>query len=495
VPDPADLDASDIGRVAARIGFLLGAANAVGAIAVFVFQTVVTPRPSHPRRDDVISLVVFVVYLSVTAVVAGIIGTRLVGQIRTWAVGGRQPTPADRELALRVPLILAVGSFGFWLIAAVIFAGLGVGFGNAGIDVVRGFVGTVLGGLTTSALSFLLVERNARPLFALALATGDHSRSQYLGLRPRLMLSWTLGSGVPLVSILLLLQRPEPRGAPTAFLAVTGLLVGAATMFIAARSVSDPLDALRAGVEQVGGGDLSAGVQVDDGGEVGLLQAGFNTMVTGLRERERLQDLLGRHVGEEVARQALEREEGLGGEQRQVSVLFVDLIGSTALAQRRPATDVVQTLNALFGAVVRCAGEEGGWVNKFEGDGALCVFGAPDALADHADRALRAARRLRQVLAAEAARHDGLDAGIAVSSGPVVAGNVGAERRYEYTVIGDPVNEAARLVEEAKRCASRVLASQSSVDAAGDEAREWRPVGELELRGRAAPTRAFEPIA
>jgi adenylate cyclase len=493
MPVPASVDEQSVNRLAVRIGWVLGGANAAGAIAVFVFQTVIVAKPHGNRHDDLVSLIVFVVYLVVAVGLSILAGTRLIAAVRLWVAGGRDPTSADRELAVRLPWLLAVGSFGFWLVAAIIFTILNALFGNGWRDLVRIFIGTVLGGLTTSALSFLLVERNLRPLFALALAGGLRRRDRYLGIRPRLMLSWILGSGVPLVGVLLVLQRPEPRGAPIAFLATAGLLVGANTMFIAARSVSDPLTALRGGVERVGEGDLEVQVLVDDGGEVGLLQSGFNDMVAGLRERARLQDLLGRHVGQEVARQALENEQGLGGEQRRVSVLFVDLIGSTGLAQQRPAAEVVSTLNALFGAVVTCAGQEGGWVNKFEGDGALCVFGAPDVMPDHAARALRTARALRRALVAEATRHPDLDAGIAVSSGAVVAGNVGAEQRYEYTVIGDPVNEAARLVEEAKRQPGRVLASQSSVDDAGGEAVHWTTVGALELRGRTEPTCAFEP--
>jgi adenylate cyclase len=86
-----------------------------------------------------------------------------------------------------------------------------------------------------------------------------------------------------------------------------------------------------------------------------------------------------------------------------------------------------------------------------------------------------------------------LDAGIGVSSGQVVAGNVGAEERYEYTVVGDPVNEAARLTEAAKAVPERVLASGGAVRAAGAEGSCWRAVGNLTLRGRTLPTEAYVP--
>ena len=130
-------------------------------------------------------------------------------------------------------------------------------------------------------------------------------------------------------------------------------------------------------------------------------------------------------------------------------------------------------------------------VNKFEGDAALCVFGAPVPQDDHARRALACARRLR-------ARLDeldgGLDAAIGVACGTVVAGNVGAEARFEYTVIGDPVNEAARLTELAKQHDQRLLASGDAVDCAGGaEAAHWLLDGEVTLRGRECPTRIAVP--
>jgi adenylate cyclase len=137
---------------------------------------------------------------------------------------------------------------------------------------------------------------------------------------------------------------------------------------------------------------------------------------------------------------------------------------------------------------------QGGWVNKFEGDGALCIFGVPGTQPDHADRALRAARRLALRLLGLAERHPGLEAGIGVSSGRVVAGNVGTEARYEYTVIGPAVNEAARLTDIAKGRAVKVLASAESVRRAGAEAAHWRDVGTVALRGRTAPTAIYEPL-
>jgi adenylate cyclase len=99
-------------------------------------------------------------------------------------------------------------------------------------------------------------------------------------------------------------------------------------------------------------------------------------------------------------------------------------------------------------------------------------------------------------LAELAGRHPArLEAGIGVSSGRVVAGNVGVAERYEYTVVGDPVNEAARLTELAKSAPSRLLASESVVAAAGEEASHWRPGPQTVLRGRSDVTALYEPVA
>ena len=169
--------------------------------------------------------------------------------------------------------------------------------------------------------------------------------------------------------------------------------------------------------------------------------------------------------------------------------MFVDIIASTHLAQTRTPDEVVEILNAFFDAVVRAVGDEEGLINKFAGDGAMCIFGAPDDQPDHAARALRAARQLEKKLQSI----DSIEAAVGISSGEVVAGNVGSLDRYEYTVVGDPVNEASRLTEQAKTTSARVLASERSVVAAGDEGANWAQCETFQLRGRAEPTVAYEP--
>ena len=119
-------------------------------------------------------------------------------------------------------------------------------------------------------------------------------------------------------------------------LGTIALVFGAVVAVLAAYATVHPIRSIRAGLRRVREGELEdAEVRVWDTTEMGLLQAGFNDMVTGLRERERIRDLFGRQVGEEVAERAMNEQTKLGGEVRDVAVLFVDLVGSTALAAAR----------------------------------------------------------------------------------------------------------------------------------------------------------------
>ncbi|WP_415847419.1 adenylate/guanylate cyclase domain-containing protein, partial [Tsukamurella strandjordii] len=234
-------------------------------------------------------------------------------------------------------------------------------------------------------------------------------------------------------------------------------------MVRAAKSIGDPIRDLFRAQRRVRDGDFNTSVKIYDSSELGLLQAGFNDMVHDLAERQRMRDMFGRYVGEDVARQALEHGTHLGGETREVGVLFVDLVGSTKLAVTEEPAAVVDLLNDFFKVVVDLVDLHGGFVNKFQGDAALAIFGAPLPHPDSAGAALAAARemrfQLRDVLG-------GTGFGIGVSAGQVVAGHIGAKARFEYTVIGDPVNEAARITEIAKSEPSSLLAAGRAVQAA-----------------------------
>jgi class 3 adenylate cyclase len=241
---------------------------------------------------------------------------------------------------------------------------------------------------------------------------------------------------------------------------------------------------------QVEAGSIDTVVGVYEKSEIGRLQSGFNRMVTGIAERDRLRDLFGRHVGADVARRAIEEGTSLSGDVRDAAILFIDLVGSTTLAASRPPQEVARVLNDFFRIVVSAVDDHRGLINKFQGDAALAIFGAPLASDDAASDALATARTLRDQLR----RLPMVDFGIGVSAGRVFAGNIGAENRYEYTVVGDAVNEAARLADFAKTVDQRIVCSAAAMERAdAAERRHWSSAGETELRGRAESTAVFRP--
>ena len=214
-------------------------------------------------------------------------------------------------------------------------------------------------------------------------------------------------------------------------------------------------------------------------------------MVSGLAERDMLHDLFGRHVGSDVARRAIQQGASLSGDVAQAAVLFIDLVGSTQFAADHPPQQVAQMLNDFFGIVVTEVDRRHGLINKFQGDAALAIFGVPLPSEEAASEALATAR----ALGTKMRRLTMVDFGIGVSAGSVFAGNIGAENRYEYTVIGDAVNEAARLADIAKTTECRILCSAAAVDRADmEEHRHWAWHGEAVLRGRAQVTPLFIPV-
>ena len=475
-------------------------ANALGTLDVFLLLIFLLPAPQCcPDLSDHVlrNAIAGTVYLIFACIAGTLISKRFSPTRAAWAIEGRDPTPAEQSRALHALNWCFKVDAALWLGAVVLAIAVNA---PTSWELASHVATTVfLGGLTTCGIAYLLLEREWAPLTELALAAGQPARPAWPGIEGRLVLGWLLASGMPLIGLVCLGLEGIVHDVPAEELAVGALALalmalttGAAVTIAVARSVARPLTRVRKALGQVQAGDLTAHARVSDGSEVGFLQSGFNQMVAGLRERERMQDLYSRQVGEEVARAALADEPRLGGEEREVAALFVDVIGSTSMALEAPPERVVARLNRFFAVVVEVVAEHGGWVNKFEGDAALCVFGAPTESEDPAGCALSAARALQARLARDVPE---LRAAVGVSAGAAVAGWVGAAQRYEYTVIGDPVNVASRLCELAKSEDGRLLASEAVVVRAGaDERERWQVGEEQTLRGRSVPTRLARPV-
>jgi adenylate cyclase len=498
---PLDQDVTVLRRRVQRLlTATLIATNVIGALVVVGLAALLIPAPGMSGDLVRVTAVAVPVYVVSAVVVGALWGTR--GALRTlrWAAEGRRPTEAERVASLRVPLRLTLMQAVLWGVATVVFAALAVLRQPAVALTV--FLVVAFASVVVCAIAYLFGEFALRPYAARALDGTAPPRPISGGVNLRMLLFWCLGTGVPVAGLVVTAVPAWVRGdVSTTKLAVSvialGLVVlcfGLLVTVFTARAVVNPITSVRDALGRVRAGDFDVAIPVYDSTELGLLQAGFNDMAAGLAERERMRDLFGRHVGHEVAVEAMRTSEAgteLGGSVRTVSVLFVDLVGSTALAASRPPEEVVGLLNRFFAVVVDEVDRHHGLVNKFVGDAALAVFGAPAPLGDHATCALAAGRAIARRLALEVP--DG-PAGIGVATGDAVAGNVGDPRRFEYTVIGDPVNEAARLTELAKNAPGRLLASWTAVEAAAAaEADRWRATEDVTLRGRSRPTTLASP--
>lgn len=472
--------------------------NLVGMIVSIVLVTVAFPDPSV--FDDAPGWLTYGVapaYLTVALGIGTVWITHSTVNALRWAIEDDAPTKDNLRQTFVAPWRVAIAHLILWGLGTVILAVL-YGIYDP-LFIPRFLIAVGICGVMVATFAYLFTEFALRPVAAQALEAGDPPRRLAPGIMGRIMTVWMVGAGVPVVGIglialfvLLLRNLTQTQFAVAVLISSAATLVfGFSLMWVAAWITATPIRVVRAALRRVEEGNLDTNLVVFDGTELGQLQRGFNSMVTGLRERERVRDLFGRHVGHAVARAAESRGINPSGEERHAAVLFVDITGSTTLVTTRAAADVVTLLNRFFTVVVEEVNEHDGLLNKFEGDGCLAVFGAPNDLESPEDAALATARGIAARLRVEVPE---IQAGIGVAAGTVVAGNVGAHDRFEYTVIGAPVNEAARLCELAKTTPGHLLASSDTIRGATETERALWTFGDtVTLRGYEIPTQLAFP--
>ncbi|WP_438479447.1 adenylate/guanylate cyclase domain-containing protein [Oleiharenicola lentus] len=306
-------------------------------------------------------------------------------------------------------------------------------------------------------------------------------------------------------SIVVALQRPlsaeltQAKELEEAILAISTAALLAATIaaLIISHSVSSPLRQLARHANSVAAGDYSRHLQLARQDELGQLAVAFNQMTDGLADRDRVRDLLGKVVSPEIATKLLQSEVTLGGEEREVTVMFCDLRDFTTLSERMAPTEVLTLLNRYLDRMSAVIEKHGGVIDKFIGDAIMALFGAPVALPDAANRAVAAAREMADAIHAMnleliAEHRKPLEFGIGINTSRVVAGNMGSQTRLNYTVVGDGVNLAARLESLTKNrsFATNVIVSEFTAQQC-DAGSALRPLGQVTVKGKTDPIKIF----
>ena len=416
-----------------------------------------------------------------------------------WMAGGKSRDQAleawRTAVALPRDFVVETGLHPFVIVAvptAIFFPiELGLPFYSAIIV----FAGALVAVAYAAILHFFAAELFLRPVVQEA---GEHLPHELTSKPTGVPLRWKLLGALPIINVITGVVVSGLSTDGRASLEDLGLdvLVALAVAFsisleltvLVTKSVLRPIDDLLEATGRVQRGDLDARVPVTSGDEMAAVAASFNEMMKGLSEREALREAFGSYVDPGVAERVLEEGELLEGQDREVTVMFVDVRDFTSFAEQASARETVSFLNDFFDLVVPIVLEHGGHANKFLGDGVLAVFGAPQRVPDHADRALEAARAVAR--AVEERFGDDVKIGIGLNSGPVVVGSVGGGGRLEFAVIGDPVNVAAR-VEDACRDGDCILLTEATRCLLERTAEGLEDRGEIPLKGKSDPVAIY----
>lgn len=274
-----------------------------------------------------------------------------------------------------------------------------------------------------------------------------------------------------------------------------GLALGIAAIVSAgvARGLSRPVETLVEATQKVGGGDYGVKVKVAGAGELARLGTAFNSMTASLQKRR---EIMEKTLSRDVADELMENVE-LGGERREVSILFMDVRGFTSGTEGVDPVTVVGMLNDMMDRLAAAIEANGGNVNKYLGDGIMAMFGAPKPLEDHPYKAALAAVEMQKQMAEWGAEREakGLPSfkvGVGVNTGTAVGGRVGSQQRLEYTLIGEQVNLASRVC--GKASPGQVLVTRATFDKLGGrlKTRELEPI---QVKGLSYPVSVYEVTA
>lgn len=391
---------------------------------------------------------------------------------------GQASLERARRHVIHLPWFGALVSGVAWLLCIPVFLIALISVGQPlGVPLLRHLpISFLVSAFISVTQSFFLVElASHKGLFPVFFqnARADQMKGVYpLSLRGR-GLMWAISAGLcPIGSLMMLdFAPPTPAGHPVwfaGFVGIVGIGFGLCSAVLISRLVAQPVDQLRTAARAVAEGRLNVEVPLKRADEFGALIGEFNSMVAELREKERLRQTFGVHVGHKAMEQILARDPGLSGTEQIVTVMFVDIRSFTSRAAEGAPEKIVAVLNEFLRAMGHVVEEQhSGMINKFLGDGFMALFGAGSPSDIHADEAVQAAwkmlRRLRTLNDELSARGEPtLAIGIGINTGPAIIGSIGWAERRDFTAIGNTVNLASRIEGLTKVVGETVILSEET---------------------------------
>jgi adenylate cyclase len=405
--------------------------------------------------------------------------------VAAWDAATNLPMRSFRANSLTTNAIAALPSVALMLVV------LDLPISAYPVILAAGLIAAAYGTVLTYSIAELLMRPVVEDIAAALPADFEFTRNG-LPLRKRLMITLPIfAETTGLIVAALVTNHGGTRMLAISVLVAcgVGLVISLELTALLSRAITRPIGDLRKALALVRDGDYSARVPVVSSDDLGELSADFNSMASGLAEREQIREAFGTYLDKDVARFILSGQFPKDGVEVDVSVMFCDVPGFTPFAENASAPEVVSALNALFELVVPIIGRHGGHVDKFMGDGLLAVFGAPENYPDHADRALEAGL---EIVAAVNRPGTRLPICVGVNTGAVVAGAVGGAGRLNFSVIGDAVNVAARVEAATRETGDDLLVTRATRDALS-RACELDSRGSIALKGKSEPVEVFAP--
>ncbi len=443
---------------------------------------------------------------------------------------------------LDVPFVSAMLSLAGWLSAALLYvliprvwSGVEWGIWHHSSHIVFGiiFVGAPITALFTYFLLEWIVRSRLQSFFHSDVLLAVPRSIRVNVLSKVIIVSLVIGTlPVTIISYVVLSQIHQIQAGSQdigsflrhiplviAFLLTLAVLVAVGLSIHLAKSLSEPLRQISAGMERIRQGELELTMPVMSNDEIGVMAEGFNRMAAGLRERDFIKDTFGSYLSPEVVSEILESPAGihLGGELREVTILVSDLRGFTSLTASLPPEVVVRILNRFLEKMVDIIIRHGGTIDEFTGDGILAFFGAPRLMTDATSRAVRCAVDMQRAMpelnrtlqgnpAVADCREDGLvvaepqsvampppslGMGIGISKGSLIVGNIGCDKRKKYGAVGTPINLAFRLEDKAR--AGEIFVTEEVYSSVRDIFRADRKSG-VELKGIDHPLMLYSVV-